>query len=911
MASFTDQISTFNPYVAQLPVEAMTKVGMYKQQQYDQGVQKIQNQIDNVAGIDLVKDPDKSMLQSKLNELGSRLKTVAAGDFSNNQLVNSVGGMATQIIKDKDVQTAISSTASYKKKMQILEQDTKKTGGANVYNKDKFLRETQNWLNDGQAGTAYTADYTEHKDVYKTLVEIGKTVGVDSTTINNLFVTDANGNPALKDGALQYNDVMAETLLKGKDKGKLLQAFQAGLSPADYKQLAINGEYELKNKTPEELTGMLDNTFKDYQKNALLKKQSIQDKIIELKCTVFDAKEQPLADEKIKELEDSLVVLDNNLSKKQLSTEQMKAANPDSIRSSIYTNNFLDSVSDALSEKETYTKYTKNPAVEIMLDKERLKLSASIEQRMRDEFRYKQSRDITQDELEKWKVLFGAGLVDEKGNPTGATALAGGRRSLAINDITNPTYFTTKFQEGLKTDKDVQFGLYEKVAVADWLTKNSGKVDPVTGKAFSETGMKNQILKYAKKLGMSYNDYIVLQGQKAVDKFNYSKTPTIGNENLSAIKEINSLSKLITSKVAKEQEADQYVKENAVGFQPFDYKKANIKPQTITVPVIKNGRVSSETVNLSTEDLYKFAVIAKAGDEPGDIIPGPSAFRPIAKREEAIALKNSLIAKYGEQMFRTIQKTMYTGPKVPLIGMTTPLTPMLNALESDAFKKTNALKEQFYKKITDVQAPFSDILYRGKPEQEKQLASNISDVVSEYATAGISGYDEFNQYTSDPKAQFRTVTNPAVDKYGKNAYSLQLTKPDGGIVEKPITEAHYEFLTNKSAPSIFEDEVKSAINAFSTGSTNPSYHYTDKNAYTTAFLKPDDFPNTNKYKVATDFAPGGNGRYFPKLYINAGAGYKFYNYNPGPSFQGFTAREADDFSTKVDDIFISGLLQRK
>ena len=48
MASFTDSISQFNPYVQQIPVEEMAKVGMYKQAQYDQGVQKIQTQIDNV-----------------------------------------------------------------------------------------------------------------------------------------------------------------------------------------------------------------------------------------------------------------------------------------------------------------------------------------------------------------------------------------------------------------------------------------------------------------------------------------------------------------------------------------------------------------------------------------------------------------------------------------------------------------------------------------------------------------------------------------------------------------------------------------------------------------------------------------------------------------------------------------------
>jgi hypothetical protein len=98
MASFTDQISKFNPYVQQLPIEAMVQVGMEKQKRYDEGIQKIQTNIDNIAGLDVIRDVDKLYLQSKLNQLGSNLNNIAAGDFSNVQLVNSVGGMANQIV---------------------------------------------------------------------------------------------------------------------------------------------------------------------------------------------------------------------------------------------------------------------------------------------------------------------------------------------------------------------------------------------------------------------------------------------------------------------------------------------------------------------------------------------------------------------------------------------------------------------------------------------------------------------------------------------------------------------------------------------------------------------------------------------------------------------------------------------
>jgi len=50
MASYKDITpSKFSPYVPTRPVEAMMRVGMYKQQKFDEGLKKIQDNIDNVA----------------------------------------------------------------------------------------------------------------------------------------------------------------------------------------------------------------------------------------------------------------------------------------------------------------------------------------------------------------------------------------------------------------------------------------------------------------------------------------------------------------------------------------------------------------------------------------------------------------------------------------------------------------------------------------------------------------------------------------------------------------------------------------------------------------------------------------------------------------------------------------------
>jgi len=935
MASFTDQISQFNPYVQQLPIEAMVQVGTYKQGQYDQGVQKIQGYIDNIAGIELLKDPDKANLKAKLNQLGSRLKTVAAGDFSNQQLVNSIGGMASQIVKDKDIQTAMRSTAKYKAEMARAEEDSKKTGDSNIYNKDKFYKESMAWLNDGAIGSDYTAEYFDHRNVYNKLVEIGKTVGIDSTTVQQLFKTDANGNPLMINGSLQYNDVMAETLLKGKDKQKLLGAFQAALDPADYKQLGINGEYELKGKSDQELMSLVDGSYNDYRRNNLLQKELIQDKILKIKSS-GDISDEAMA--AIDQLEKSVVTLDDMLAKKRVSTSQLKSSGPDAIRGSLYTSNFIDSVSNSLSEKETYTKYTKNPGVEILMDKERLKIAANAEARQWAQFNYQKSKDATDMGFAKWKVLFEAGLVDENGRPTGAGTNTGTPRDLPVNDITNPMYHQDAFMDGLNADMNAQVGLYEKVVLA--------RQQAVSGIGKTPQLLKAEMVKKAKDLGMSYNDYVVLQGKKLLTNFNNTGKSEIGNQFNGTFEQLNNLEKTLLNKNAQLKGSDTYVNQIAKlgGFEPFDFNKVKGGPMVITADLPttfeggKIGGFKKQTVTLTKEDLYKFAAIKDAGGFLGGI------FQPKAKREEAAKFEEQLTQKFGKTLYYGLEnylqgtgrtETSVTselgkafasaalasaipGGKNPFMaGLgsvrgTAPNAEMQKAVGSDNFKKTMALKEEYFKSLSNVPVPKQYPILKGDDKKARQLTSTLGGVVSDFASAGIGGYEDIAQYVTDPKALYYVNVEPSTSAYGSNTYNLQLTKPDGTSVIKPISEKHFVALTGKQAPRVNTDPIKASINAFNTGSTNSTYSYTDKEAYLGAYVKPDDFINTNKYRVAADFAPGANGLVFPKLYIQGGSAndWRLIEYNPGRAFQGFTTEEAEKFIPSVDDVFIKGLLQR-
>lgn len=195
MASFTDQIPQFNPYIQQLPVDAMVKVGMEKQQRYDMGLQKIQSQIEQVAGLDVLRSVEKDYLNSKLNELGSNLKSFAASDFSNFQLVNSVGGMVNQLSKDPFVLAGVKSAALDRKNSEEIEKDKEKgllTEQAQYFyqrQRDAFLN-NPNLSDESGKPLTFNGRYIKSFDIDKAMQEAIKSVGDSKWSAENVFVTD-------------------------------------------------------------------------------------------------------------------------------------------------------------------------------------------------------------------------------------------------------------------------------------------------------------------------------------------------------------------------------------------------------------------------------------------------------------------------------------------------------------------------------------------------------------------------------------------------------------------------------------------------------------------------------------------------------------------------------------------------
>jgi hypothetical protein len=381
MASFTDNpqlLSNFNPYVQQLPVDAMREVGMYKQAKYDEGVQRIQTSIDNVAGLDIYKDSDKGYLQSKLNQLGNDLKTVAAGDFSNFQLVNSTAGMANQLAKDENVQNAVSSTAWYKKQSADMETAIKegKASQANIYD---FTNKANKWLGSNEVGESFRERYTPYRDIKKTAMEAIKALHPKLSGYDIPFEV-INGKVNTK----KIADAMQRYKIEGIDENQIKQAISASFTPEDNNQMYLDAKYQFKGIDTDQLISKATTEYNSNKKVATLDLEYLrsQKQIVTDPTKLEQLDSQISAYEKLLGIDGKAGELDEQYA------ENIKDANedPDKVKYNIYKDGFVKEFANGFSWKNQEMQYVTNPLRAQQNFVAEMKQKQEVENRQRYEF---------------------------------------------------------------------------------------------------------------------------------------------------------------------------------------------------------------------------------------------------------------------------------------------------------------------------------------------------------------------------------------------------------------------------------------------------------------------------------------------------------------------------------------------
>jgi hypothetical protein len=391
MASYKDPANLkFNPYVQTLPVEAMAKVGMYKQQRYDQGVQRIQQSIDNVAGLDVVRPQDKEYLQSKLNQLGSQLSSVAGGDFSNFQLVNSVNGMTNQIAKDPRVIKDVMSSSLYKK---ALENRGKliQEGKGSASNDFRFNKEVNSWM-DGDNEASFNSTYRPYKDYNNSARDIIKTLGKKTTGYDVAF--NEKG---------QLVDAITRVRVEGISKERIQAALKQGLSPDDYEQMQTDALYKYSNTSVDSYTNDINASYT----STFTKYSQERDRLNNLKNSAASATEKQKLQNQINEID---LAIEFTKSEYDNISKGFESGDVEGSQVQLYTTNWFEDTANAFSTESSIRTYETNPFAQMQMKRDKIAQDASIEAaKLLESQRYNDERlEIEQDKLKLLKDPYGS-----------------------------------------------------------------------------------------------------------------------------------------------------------------------------------------------------------------------------------------------------------------------------------------------------------------------------------------------------------------------------------------------------------------------------------------------------------------------------------------------------------------------
>jgi hypothetical protein len=845
MASFTDAIPQFNPYIQQLPVDAMVKVGMEKQQRYDQGLQRIQSQIDQVAGLSISRPQDREYLQSKLNDLGSKLKTVAAADFSNYQLVNSVAGMAGSVAKDPNIIASVQSTAQRKALQEKIQKDTD-AGKYNPANNYLFNKTDQEWFNNPNVGASYTGYYTTPIDVWGKIKDIAKEVGIDEKTVQNLFKTDEQGR-YLRDenGDPIINNVMVEETLKGKDASKILNAFKNALTPADYEQLSIEGRYNFRDATPEQL-GAIATSSAD--KNIKFNNGKIEFLKISLAEQQSKAKTNEYDEELIKSISDEISYfegLNRDLQESRVESLAAVARNPEGVKGMIYRDNYLSSMSETLSSKEVSRKYSVNPwftvGMEINNFEQRQKQwQLDYNLRARQDEREQNKYDMEMQALQDQAAYFQSGGVDTPidADPTMVRAMVEGSYSESVTQYN--TMVNKLALEALRmanpgdTEEQLQKKLYDAAAYrGKTVNPNSGEINTTA--------------------------QIMASSLQTLYRTNPDKVPKTLH---GLIAQADNTLKGIEAQKSIMDKAQQNAREAATlqGFDPKAYDEAlkSIKPTSVKL-------ATGESVNLTQQDLIDFTNLRP------DL---RNLFGELTVDKNQEMLRNQaeikLTAKFGNEKIRQLKQVLYPMVSTAYGGRTQGTSPILQNI---SMTLGNADQRNIDKFVAEAYqrsgaVPMGKIVTVNKGDQKTEDYRNkFLAVLGKYELD--LDEDVYNNLSSSilSDAFGATITTmPGANLQSPSTYTLKVTAKDGSSEMIEVERNDYKFLTGYEPPA--NPNVKNAFDLLNArGTTNLN----KAGDYSTAYFKTQDFSNfsSDNYSLMADLEEDvlNPNIVYPRIYI--------------------------------------------
>ena len=179
--SYKSQTFKNTPYI--LPdLNLLAKVLSVKQGQFDANSQLIQNKVNSMASLDVMRDVDKDYLNEKINNTVKNINDLGGVDLSDYNVSNQIDSYASNIYNDQNVINAVSSTKKARSLMSSYEKmktDPKMIryySDANEYVDNKQLKAWANstdltqTYNGPSSASPYESYDEDYRNVFKNII---------------------------------------------------------------------------------------------------------------------------------------------------------------------------------------------------------------------------------------------------------------------------------------------------------------------------------------------------------------------------------------------------------------------------------------------------------------------------------------------------------------------------------------------------------------------------------------------------------------------------------------------------------------------------------------------------------------------------------------------------------------------
>jgi hypothetical protein len=231
-------------YISPLPADEFIKGALLKQKMYDEGIDKVQQQLDTYGQIrkGLLKEEDKAYFDQESTKLVNALNKNAGLDFANKNNVRSAMSLGKNLVNDPIISNAAESTATYKKMMEEYSKlDPKNRNSVNDY---FFMKDINSWMKDGKTGSSLKYNpYTIYTDEHvKLWGELSQKLQPDSVDVP---VFDGKSGEWIVQK--KYSGVSAE---------RFRTAYLNGLSGQAKAQLDMEARYALEVGDRDQINSM-------------------------------------------------------------------------------------------------------------------------------------------------------------------------------------------------------------------------------------------------------------------------------------------------------------------------------------------------------------------------------------------------------------------------------------------------------------------------------------------------------------------------------------------------------------------------------------------------------------------------------------------------------------------------------